>query len=959
METTFRWFLVCLLLLVAFAAPLQAQEGSSTITGRVADTTGAVIPGVNISLTSTALMGARDMITDERGVYRFNLLPPGMYALKFELPGFKTLIREEIRLTAGFTATINIDMEVATQAETVTVTGQSPVVDLQSAAVSVNFTQDLLRDIPSGRDLWSTLGQTPGIMMRKFDVGGSQAGQTSGFRTYGTDGQDYTALDGVRYNAAYLDYGAQEEMQVVTASKGADLRTAGTYVNSVVKSGSNDIHGMVYAAVSPSSLQGSNLTDRLKAFGLTSTNRISTFTDTNGNVGGPLKQDRFWWFLSLRDNYIGVKSPGFKKGGCTTAMACTGQPQGTYVNDNPSNEDGSFYTRLDNVTMKLNGQINSKNQFSALGNFADKRQPFRGGNGASAGFFNTDSVARQTYPTLLHKVQVTSVINNHITLDNSLNRMGYHWPNDRRVDEFSRRDLDTLQVRGGFSGEGTGFSLSPPNTRDPAIWHYNTNLSMLTDKFITGSHDMKVGYMWKYVRDKRSINGTIGQVVLYYRGGFRTPQFIETLDAPFSIESSLKEHSVYFNDSWRVTPKLTLNLGFRFDRAMPYYPRQEKTGQGPFQAKQVVERRNLATMNGPVPRVSLIYDVFGNGRTAFKASYGRYTYEAGGATGSDLSTEVNPMTLTVTRYDWDGTLPFSPIGKTPVQVTGGRDRDFDPNLKFPYIEEFTAGVDQELMTDVSLRLNVVRKFDQNKWEFMNTAIPYDAYNIPVNGVDPGRDGIAGNSDDQTRLLYSLQPAFVGRRKDVIRNNNALDNANTALEATLIKRLSNKWQMITGWSYLHRKVWSGALISTDATGIPQDPNNLRFNTGENFNAWTYKIMGTYQAPFGLSVSGVFRGAKGEAYGRRWNSPRLNQGVQALTVEPIGTFFMDTIKLVDFRAEKTFTVSERWGKVGVMVDIFNALNSAAVTGINNLTGSAFQRPTQTVEPRIARVGIRYTY
>ncbi len=962
MRVALRCLLTIVLCLAALPAPLTAQEGTGAINGRVADTSAAVMPGVSVTLSSPAVMGTREYVTDERGTYRFSQLPPGMYSLKFELPGFKTLIREGIRISAGFTATVNADLEVATLSETVTVTGQSPVVDLQSSTLAVNFTSDLLTNLPNGRDIWSTLGQTPGVMMTKFDVGGSQAGQMSGFRTYGTDGQDVLLLDGVRYSASYLDYGSYEEMQVVTASKGAEMRVAGSYVNSIVKSGSNDIHGMVYDATSPKSFQGSNLNDRLRRFGLTTTSKMSLYSDLNGNVGGPIKKDKVWWFLSMRDNYIGRQSLGFKKGACVKATGCTGEPIGTFVNDNPSTEDGPFYTRLDNVTLKVNSQVTPSNQIVFTGNFADKRMPFRGGDGPNALFFNTDSVTRQTYPGRIYKVQWTSVLNNRITLDNSFNKFGWNWPNNRRIDEYSRRDLDTQQVRGGFSGEGTGFTLSTPNTRDPVSRHFNSTASLVTDRFLTGTHNFKVGYVITHVRARQTHSGTIGQIILYYRDGFRTPAFIETLDAPFTLESSMKEHAFFINDAWSLARRLTLNVGFRIDRATPYYPRQEKTGTGPYQSQQVVERRVFPSLSGPVPRFSLIYDVFGNGRTALKASYGRYTFEVGGGSSSGLSSDANPMALTVSRYNWDGTFPaancyltncaFNPAGRTPVSVAGGRNRDIDPNLKFAYSDEYTAGLDQELMTDVSLRLNFVRKFEQNRHQTFNVAIPYNAYNIPVSGVDPGVDGRTGTADDRNVTLFSLDPTFVGRRRDFISNNAAFDHANTSLEAALIKRLSNNWQVITGWNYLRRKVWGAA-------GIPEDPNTLKYNAGENFNTWSYKVMGTYEAPFGLSLSSVFRTQKGEAYGRRWNSPRMNQGVQVLFVDPKGTYFMDTIKLFDVRVEKNFTISERWGKVSAVFDLFNVLNSAAVTGINDLTGANFQAPTQTVEPRIGRIAVRFTF
>ncbi len=942
------FILACLFFVGVFAAPLSAQQGSGVITGRTSDTSGAVIPGVTVTLSSPAVMGTREAITDERGGYRIDLLPVGTYSLKFELPGFATLIRDGIQITGGFTATINVTLEVSTQAETITVTGSSPVVDTSTATVAVNLSTQMLTDLPTGRDYRAHLLMAPGVMARKFDVGGSQVGTSTGFRTYGTDGQNYDLLDGVITSGYYGDFGSIQEVQVVAASKGAEVPNAGAYVNSIVKSGSNNFHGGGEAYWETPKLQGRNLTDRLKSLGVTETNRIDRLTDFNVEVGGPVRKDRLWWYTSLRDNHIGVTSPGFKKGECTEVKGCRGKPIGTYTAINPSNEDEVFFTRLSNATMKVNYQLNVNNQFNYLGNWSEKHQPYRGGFGPNAGFFNSDSAVRQTYPTWLHKGQWTSTLTSRITLDNSINWFFNHWPYYRRVDEISRRDLDTQLVRGGFSGESPGFtSGSLVNTNERKRLQYLVSVSMLTDRFIVGSHNTKVGYSWQSYRSPFHEEGTIGHIILYYRDGFRTPNFIETLDTPFDTETGMRNFAFYINDSWKMNSKLTVNLGFRMDRSKPYYPQQEKTGEGPFQARLVVPRRDLKPLNGPVPRVSATYDVFGNGKTALKASFGRYVYPEV----IDVAQDINPMTMTVSRYAWDGTLPFNPAGRTPLQVTGGRDRDIDPSYEFPHTDEYTAGLDQELMTDLSLRVNVVRKFDQNARQLFNIAIPFSAYNIPVNGVDQGRDGVLGTSDDKQIALFSLDPSYLGKRKDLLKNNPALDNANTVLDITVVKRASNRWTMLWGWDYLRRKTWVSA--------IPEDPNNLMYNRGENFNTWHVKTMGTYDAPYGIKVSGMFRAAKGDPYGRRWNSPRLNQGVVNLMVEPIGTHFMDTIKIVDFRLEKTFQLSESFGSISAMFDLFNVLNNASVTGVNDLTGTAFGRPTRTLEPRIARMAVKYQF
>ena len=295
-------------------------------------------------------------------------------------------------------------------------------------------------------------------------------------------------------------------------------------------------------------------------------------------------------------------------------------------------------------------------------------------------------------------------------------------------------------------------------------------------------------------------------------------------------------------------------------------------------------------------------------------------------------------------------MPFDPSGKAVVSTVGGPDRGVAPDLKLPYTTEYTAGLDQQLMPDLSLRLEFVRKLDYHFYQQYNIAIPFSAYNIPFPGVDPGPDGITGNADDRALSLFSLDPAYVGKNKGLYQNNPGVEANYSTIEASVVKRFSNKYQFLTGWDYVHRST-SG--------GVPQDPNALLYRNAQRYWTWTYKVVGTYEAPYQVNLSAVFRASKGEPYGRRVNSPRLNQGVITLVAEPTGTYFNDTVRLLDFRAEKTFLVNERWGKVSAIFDLFNIFNSDAITAVSDLTGSQFRTVSQTLTPRIFRLGARFEF
>src|SRR5215467_5236783 len=253
--------LLALSLIVCISTATAQTVGN--INGRVTDNSDAVVPGVSITLTSPAIQGQQTTITDEAGNYRFILLPPGVYTVKFDLPGFKTLVREEIIVSVGKTTTINAALAVATTSETVTVTGESPVVDVTQATVGVNFDKAALNSVLGSRDQWAVLATTPGIRMNGVDVGGSHMGQSIGYNAYGMSSQSWQTIDGVMVTCFYNDYGAVAEMQVSAAANSAEMMTPGASLSQVLKTGGNTLHGEVYLDYENNSMQSTNLTQAL------------------------------------------------------------------------------------------------------------------------------------------------------------------------------------------------------------------------------------------------------------------------------------------------------------------------------------------------------------------------------------------------------------------------------------------------------------------------------------------------------------------------------------------------------------------------------------------------------------------------------------------------------------------------------------------------------------------------
>src|SRR5947199_646883 len=235
----FSLFVVVLAVSVLTAAQAFAQGGGASTTGsingKVADTSGAVLPGVTVSASSPNLMGVQTSVTDGGGNYRFPALPPGTYTVTFELPGFNTLKRENIQIAMGFTATVNVELAVASLQETVTVTGDSPVIDTSSTRVQQNFKLEALQEIPNSRDLWSLLAVTPAVTMDRLDVGGDRAGTQTGYTAYGYSGQNRVLVEGINTTEGtsgaglHVDYGSFEEVFLGTIGQGADMPTPGVH----------------------------------------------------------------------------------------------------------------------------------------------------------------------------------------------------------------------------------------------------------------------------------------------------------------------------------------------------------------------------------------------------------------------------------------------------------------------------------------------------------------------------------------------------------------------------------------------------------------------------------------------------------------------------------------------------------------------------------------------------------
>src|SRR5262245_39306460 len=396
-------------------------SGTGAINGRVTDNTDAVMPGVTVTITSPSQMGTRTAVTDADGTYRFAAVPPGDYVIVFELAGFSTVRKEGIRVSLGFTATVNAELKVASLEETVTVTGQSPVVDTSATAIGTTFDAKQLLALPTSRDYFSLLAGSPAVQMARIDVGGSTNGTQQGFVVYGTSGQVRVIFEGLNAAEAtgafgnYPDVGGMEEVQVNTAAHSAEASTPGVQTQFISKSGGNEFRGTFFGGYSPESWQAFNIDDDQIARGLTGgggldpedVNRLSSYQDMNVGVGGFIVRDRVWWYGSLRHQDIQARFVNFPV-----------KPQQTILN---------------NYSAKITYNLNRNNKLIGYTQPSQKKQPQRFDSwllGVDTGINSTEATTwNQNFWAWVHKGEWNGVLSDNSFAEIRGGQYGYNWDN--------------------------------------------------------------------------------------------------------------------------------------------------------------------------------------------------------------------------------------------------------------------------------------------------------------------------------------------------------------------------------------------------------------------------------------------------------------------------------------------------------------------------------------------------
>jgi hypothetical protein len=984
---------LCAVLLVTGSAAAFAQTTGS-INGTVVDNTGAVLPGVTVTASSPALMGVQTAVTNESGNYRFPALPIGTYSLAFELPGFSNVNREGIVVPIGFTATVNVQLQLASLQETVTVSGASPVVDVTSTTSTFNVSQDMLQSLPNARDIWSVMGQSPGVRVSSIDVGGSRAGTQTGFEAFGFSGQVRVQVDGVNTTEGtgsagfYYDYGSFDEIQLGSDGMDAQAATPGVQLNAVIKSGGNQVKGTLYTDYQNENLQGDNIDDRLAALGIGAGTRTLDYFDVNGDIGGPIQRDKLWYYASLRRQDSTVTVSGF-----------------------PVENPGTFgqLTSLQNATYKLSYQLSPNNRLSHYVQYGRKLMPERGGSSTRYRW----TVNKQDSGSWAGNLEWNSIVSPKFFFRTALSSFGYNFPQIPYGP--NGEENANLDNRWTDAGSGTTFTKgSESATRtDRRRWQFNWDGQMFQDNWAGGNHTIKIGFLSERESNEATTDGFFEAVSLSFNstGGlpnFTTPYRVQIQNTPRLSYNANWHHGAYINDSIQIAQRFTASLGVRWDYYESFFPDQTipesrwrdffyagvplpltiNGAASSYSLTRTAFADNNFTAPGQTgirkypaliaPRLGMSWDVAGDGKTVVKANWGRFHHNTGNASG-----DVNPLAAATATFDWldcrttagvpsvcangeSGDKLFTPneFGQNRAATgVGGIASLIDPDIKDPYTDSMSIWFERELAANFGLRAGYTFRTDGNISDDVELARVYSLYTQGVVRQDPGVDGLIGTADDGPSFTWYNIPGQAPASQTIERTVDEILAADRAIDITLNKRMSNRWSLVTSFYYN----WD-----RDREFI-QNPNDERF-PDETLTNWNAKVFGTYQAPWGIVTTGSVRHQSGNQISRDISVTGGGLNITGTYEAESNTAYRtDNVTVVDAKIERRFRFGNR--SLSAFVDAFNITNTnsanvgsqSSTTGRVNVTLAdgtraqvqGFLRPTSIVPPRIFRFGARLSF
>jgi carboxypeptidase family protein len=951
----------------------NAVAQTTGLGGVVKDTTGAVLPGVTVEASSPALIEkVRMALTDSQGLYRIVDLRPGTYSVTFTLPGFTTVKREGIKLEGSFTATIDAELSVGAVEETLTVTGQSPMVDTHNVVQQRVLTEDVRELLPAARSVQTMAAVIPGIVSTggdrpsPQDVGGI-TGERGTLLIHGSRNNDFTIqMDGAPlYNAFGSGFSqsytfnpaeAQEYVYEVGAVSAAHM-TGGVRANVIPKEGGNRFSAFFLASYTNENLQSDNLSDDLISRGLSTPNTVEAIWDYNVSVGGPVMRDKVWFFGSYR--YWGQRERVAGMFRMLDPTAFIFNPALGAAGNADLGRPVANETWLASYGLRLTWNINEKNKVSVYGAHQPREKLGTGVSGTVSYEAGSNSPAPINQ---LISATWKSTFTSRLLFEAA-------WASPLSLIPAEPTVPGIVPDLVSVTDTGTGLTYRAKVVYNRPKYATPTAASALS--FVTGSHVAKFGveYGWGY--DDHA-DEYVNQGMSYTLRN-EVPQSITVYVAPRHERESFRSLGLYAQDQWRFR-RLTVNAGLRFDYHNEWIPEQS-SGPGAWVPLQSwLEVKDVPNWKDVSPRLGVSYDVFGNGRTAVKASLSRYVVRdlTGFAKGS------NPLlaNLTATRQWTDANRDYFPQESelqplsnsafgTPATTTRDDDGIRDGWSVRAYNWEGSASIQHELLPQVSLNVAYTRRSYGNFTVTDNlTLVPgdYDPYCI----TPPSNTQIPEVGGEQICGFYDLNPA----KRSVVPDNLRTDAANygdqketwNGIDVGVNMRLPHRVQLAGGVS---SGTNSGTSNSKEACFVIDSPQALRFCDVNYPWLTTFKMFGTVGLPAGFDAAATFQTSPGSEI--QANFAVTNAVVDGLgrpltftstvpLMEP-GTVFGDRLYQLDLRIAKSFRLNAF--TVRMLLDVANALNANAVLLQNNAYGANWLRPTYILPGRVFKPTVEVTF
>jgi hypothetical protein len=947
---------VCLgLFLLPAAASAQSQ-----IVGVVTDPSGAVLPGVTVEAASPALIEkVRTAVTDADGRFAIVDLRPGTYAVTFTLPGFSPLVRDGMTLPSNFIATVNAELTVGSVQETVTVSGQAPVVDVQSTQRTTVVERELLDSLPTGRTFQAIGALVVGVRVSEPNVGGARSAINQRLVAYGSVAKDTTiAVDGMKASTV-IDGGDDQadhneamtaEVTVQTSGLSAEVARGGPHVNLIPREGGNTFSSTTYLGYTDGAWQSDNLGELIDR-GLSQPDSVDVLYYANVSAGGPIKRDKLWFF------------GGFGDAGNNNIVADSFYPDGS---------PGIYDQRVTNYTLRLTSQLNLRNRITGHTDYAKKRLGHEFTSGIDVA---TASWARVPIRKYTASAKWTSTLSSNVLLETGVfaveNAQGRKYHPGIRQDPFTPAWYATAARVDLVRGTTTTSPTIPERTEKGPTQLISSSLS-----YVAGAHTVKTGVQWGFGFFRQQQYGSNGDLTQRYRDG--VPDSVIVHNTPTLATNRMHaDLGFYVQDSWRVTNRLTVSPGIRFE----YLNSSIDAGSAPagrfVPAREFPAQSNLPNWFDVAPRFGVVYDLTGDSRTAIKGTVNKYNRSFT----VDLAALYDPLFLQRDTRNWsdcdyvagtsrcsglalptngDNIAQDNEIGPSSnLNFGAAPNRHFDPDSKRPYDLEYTLGVEREVLTGVSVTATWFRRESYNFQQTINRLVdisdytsfevtnPFTGEPMPIYNLNPAKQGLVDLIDttaDRDQARYSFN----------------------GFEVTFKARLPLGGNVFGGWS-------AGKAVNVTCANL-SDPNTL-YNCDHSKLGIPYrhgfKMSGSFPLPLGLTLGTSMVSNAGSLLGSNVPDPTLpvmwavpanlfpGGRTQPVTMrlDTPGTRYLERWNQMDINVRRTFRVGNV--RLDPGVDVYNLFNTNPVLTENQNFGSSLGRPLKVLQGRLMRLTTQISF